>query len=102
MVIQKELVSLLQQTHKTHTIMKTFKVTYNGTALRFANFNREVFAENEREAVISVYAQTMNDNYFPQEDGSILDCDGHEIADATDTRISYDGGYFEATEINED
>lgn len=38
----------------------------------------------------------MDANYFPQEDGSILDCDGNEVATATDTVIEYDGGCFSA------
>jgi len=83
-------------------IMKTFTVTYKGQALRFANFNCEVLAETERKAVIDVYSSIMDENYFPQEDGSIQDCDGNEIADNTDERISYDGGYFLATEVVED
>jgi len=43
----------------------------------------------------------MNDNYFPQEDGSIKDCDGHTIAEADDDTIEYDGGGF-CAEIEED
>ena len=43
----------------------------------------------------------MDENYFPQEDGSILDCDGNELATATDDTIDYDGGCFSAEEIEE-
>ena len=76
--------------------MKCFKVTFKGQALRFKGFIREVIAETERQAVVEVYSSIMDENYFPQEDGSIKDCDGNEIADANDTTINYDGGYFQA------
>jgi len=81
--------------------METYKVTYSGNASRFRNFESEVNANSEREAVEKVYQQVMDENYFPQEDGSILDCDGNEVATANDTVIEYDGGCFSA-EIIED
>jgi len=81
--------------------METYKVTYSGNASRFRNFESEVNANSEREAVEKVYQQVMDENYFPQEDGSILDCDGNEVATANDTVIEYDGGGFSA-EIIED
>lgn len=43
----------------------------------------------------------MDDNYFPQDDGSILDCDGRIIAEDDDSEIEYDGGYFYASEVIE-
>ena len=79
--------------------MKNYRVFYSGNSSLYKNFEREVCAESEREAVIDVYSRLMNENYFPQEDGSILDCDGHEIATATDSTIDYDGGCFMAEEI---
>lgn len=79
--------------------MKTYKVTYSGNASSFRNFSSEVNANSEREAVEKVYQQVLDENYFPQEDGSILDCDGNEIATATDVIIDYDGGCFSAEEI---
>lgn len=82
--------------------MKNYRVTYSGNATRFKNFSEEVFADNAREAVEQVYSERMDDNYFPQEDGSIRDCDGHEIADSSDEYIEYDGGYFSAEEIEDE
>ena len=79
--------------------MKTYKVTYNGNASRFINFETEVTANSEREAVEDVYSQYCDQNYFPQEDNSIQDCDGHIIASPTDDVIEYDGGNFIAEEI---
>jgi len=79
--------------------MKAYKVTYSGNASRFRNFESEVNANSEREAVEKVYQQVMDENYFPQEDGSIKDCDGNTIAEATDNIIEYDGGCFSAEEI---
>ncbi len=82
--------------------METYKVTYSGNASRFRNFESEVNANSEREAVEKVYQQVMDENYFPQEDGSILDCDGNEVATANDTVIEYDGGCFSAEIIEEE
>ena len=82
--------------------MKTYKVTYSGNAIRFRNFSSEVNANYEREAVENVFQQVMDENYFPQEDGSILDCDGNELATATDDTIDYDGGCFSAEEIEDE
>lgn len=79
--------------------MKTYKVTYTGNASRFKNLNEEVNATSERAAVEAVYAERMDSNYFPQEDRSKKDCDGHIIASPTDDIIEYDGGFFTANEI---
>ena len=67
--------------------MKEYKVTYSGNATRFSNFEDIVWADTEREAVEKVFQRVMDENYFPQEDGSILDCDGNELATATDAII---------------
>ena len=79
--------------------MKQYKVTYSGNATRFKNFEDIVLADTEREAVEDVYSIYLNSNYFPQEDGSIKDCDGNTIAEADDTTIEYDGGCFSAEEV---
>lgn len=81
--------------------MKTYEVSYLGNASRFEGFTRTVNAESKREAVESVYQLVLDENYFPQEDGTILDCTGCEIADATDEYIEYDGGYFSAEELQD-
>jgi len=76
--------------------MKNYKVTYSGNASKFKNFETEVYAETEREAVEKVYASVMDENYFPQNDGTIRNCSGDVIADSDDNSIRYDGGYFNA------
>ncbi len=81
--------------------MKTYKVTYTGNASRFKNFETEVLAHSEREAVEDVFGERLDSNYFPQEDGSIKDCDGNTLADPDSDSIEYDGGYFVAEEIEE-
>ena len=81
--------------------MKTYKVFYAGNSTKLSGFETEVSAANEREAVEKVYGQVMDENYFPQEDGSMLDCDGYEVADSTDITIEYDGGCFYAEEIED-
>lgn len=82
--------------------MKTYKVTYSGNSSRFRNFSSEVNAKSEREAVEDVYGDYLDQNYFPQEDGSIKDCDGNIIAEAYDDTIEYDGGCFSAEEIEDE
>lgn len=79
--------------------MKAYKVTYSGNSTKFRNFETVVNADSEREAVEDVYGDYLDQNYFPQEDGSIKDCDGNTIAEATDDTIEYDGGCFSAEEI---
>jgi hypothetical protein len=79
--------------------MKTYKVTYSGNATRFRNFSNTVLASSEREAVEDTYADYLDSNYFPQEDGSITDGDGHTVAEPDDDTIEYDGGSFSAEEI---
>jgi hypothetical protein len=81
--------------------MKEYKVTYSGNATRFKNFEVSVWANSEREAVENAYSQVLDSSYFPQEDGSIKDCDGEIIARPTDETIEYDGGCFSAEEIKE-
>jgi len=80
-------------------IINLYKVTYSGNASRFKNLESEIYARSERAAIETIYQQIMPENYFQQEDGSILDCDGHEVATANDIMIEYDGGYFSAEKI---
>lgn len=54
------------------------------------------------EAVEDVYSEILCENYYPEEDGSITDCDGHTIAEQDDDEIEYDGGYFFAEEQEEE
>jgi hypothetical protein len=79
--------------------MKTYRVTYSGNASRFKNFEEIISASSGRAAVEAVYAENLDSNYFPQEDGSIKDSDGHVIASSTAENIEYDGGFFTANEI---
>lgn len=80
--------------------MNTYKVTYNGNSTRFKNFQIEINANSDREAIEEIYSQYLDDKYFPQEDGSIKDSDGDIIANVDDNTIEYDGGYFSAEMIN--
>ena len=82
--------------------MATHKVIYSGNSTKFRNFEFEVTANSEREAVETAYAKYLDENYFPQEDGSIKDCDGHTVADSNDDTIEYDGGCFYAVSIEEE
>jgi hypothetical protein len=81
--------------------MKMYTVTYSGINRRFRNLAMPVLAESEREAVIKTYRHYMDDNYFAQPDGRIFDADGECIADADDNCIWFDGGYFEAAEVDQ-
>lgn len=81
--------------------MKTYRVTYTGNCLKLKRFEEIINASNEREAVERVYAERMDYNYFPQDDGVIKDCDGDIIALPDHNSISFDGGYFVANDIYE-
>lgn len=82
--------------------MKTYLVTYEGNSTRFKYFEEEVNANSAREAVEGVYSKYLDENYFPQDDGSVKDCDGHTIAEEDDDSIEYDGGGFGAQELTYD
>lgn len=81
--------------------MKTYTVIYTGNSSKYKGFEEETSAKNERDAVEKIYKSIMPENYFPQDDGSILDSDGYEIAGCSDDYIHYDGGHFEVEEIND-
>jgi hypothetical protein len=85
-----------------NSFMKSYIVKFIGSQSRLSGFTEEVEANNEREAVEKVYSEKMNSNYFPQDDGSIKDCDGWVCAEADSDIIEYDGGYFEAVECTYD
>lgn len=80
--------------------MKTYKVSYSGNSTKFNSYGSLmiVYANSEREAVENLYRDYLDTNYFPQEDGSIQDCDGYTIAGPDDVCIEYDGGYLTAEE----
>jgi len=82
--------------------MKMYTVTYSGANGRFKKLAMPVLAESEREAVIKAYRYYLEHRYFEQPDGRIFDADGECIAEAEDDVISYDGGYFQAEEIDQD
>ena len=79
--------------------MTQFQITYTGNATRFKGRTSEIEADTAREAVEQFYQSVLDDNYFPQEDGSIHDNRGYVIAEADDESIEYDGGYFQAEEL---
>jgi hypothetical protein len=83
--------------------MALFRITYNGNNTQAKLFLLNGYylnADNANEAVVRFYRMFMDDNYFPQEDGSIEDEQGREVMAPMDDCISYDGGYFYATETN--
>ena len=80
--------------------MNNYLVTYSGNCTKLNNKQWDILADTEREAVELIYQQVMDDNYFPQDDGSIKDCSGHTVADEDDDTIEYDGGCFSAEIID--
>lgn len=83
--------------------MKNYKITYSGNSTKFKRVCPIEFqGENERDAVESFYKYYLDAAYYPQEDGSILDDLGREVASSTSATIEYDGGYFAAHEIEEE
>ena len=76
-----------------------FKVVYTGSVERYKNRFSIELATDEREAVRQSYARVHDLDYFPQDDGTVLDCDGNIIQNKTEDTIYYDGGYYIAFEI---
>jgi len=79
---------------------KMYKVTYKGNSTRFKDFEQIVVTPSERMAVEKVYFKHCDENYFPDHDGNIFDCDGNNIATPESNTIDYDGGYFIAELID--
>jgi len=83
---------------------KTFKITYTGNSTRAKRLVELpasiVWAENARQAVEEFYKFFFDENYFPQENGEIQDADGVLIAFPRTSFIWYDGGIFEAVEVD--
>lgn len=79
--------------------MKTYKVNYTGTIERHKGITEEVKANSRREAVEKVYKSGYDTDYFPQDDGTILNDASNVIATATDETIEMDGGLLIAEEI---
>ena len=73
-----------------------YKVAYKGNATRFKDFSKIKVANSERMAVEAVYFQYLDEDYFPDHDGNIFDCDGNIIATPESNTIEYDNGYFYA------
>ncbi len=76
-----------------------YKVVYTGSVERYKNKFSIELATSEREAVRQSYARVHDLDYFPQDDGTVLDCDGNIIQNKTEDTIQYDGGYYIAFEI---
>lgn len=81
--------------------MAKYVVFYKGNSTRFKKFSQEIEASSEREASEYIYKELLDENYFPQGNQIVLDCDGNEIATAKDNYIEYDGGGFFAELIEE-
>ena len=79
--------------------MKTYIVTYTGNNSRFKGFRQVVPALSARLATEHVYSYWLDNNYFPQDDESILDSQGNLVASPTDDKMEFDGGYFVAQEV---
>ena len=79
--------------------MKAYIVIYEGNSSRFKGFREKITAPSARKAVEEIYNKFLPHNYFPQENGTIKDCDGDTIAESKYPYIKYDGGYFSAKEL---
>ncbi len=79
-----------------------YKVIYTGSVERYKNRFSIELATDEREAVRESYARVHDSDYFPQDDGTVLDCDGNIIMDQDDDTIYYDGGYYIAERLEQD
>jgi hypothetical protein len=79
-----------------------YKVIYTGSVERYKNRFSIELATDERDAVRQSYARVHDLDYFPQDDGTVLDCDGNIIMDQDDETIYYDGGYYIAERLEQD
>jgi hypothetical protein len=79
-----------------------YKVIYTGSVERYKNRFSIELATDERDAVRQSYARVHDLDYFPQDDGTVLDCDGNIIMDQDDESIYYDGGYYIAERLEQD
>ena len=78
-------------------IKKTFVVTYTGnTDSRFRGFRETIEAKNEREAVERIFHKHNDNNYFPDGNGFIYDCDRNVLAGPGDRSIDWGNGSFVA------
>lgn len=78
--------------------IKIYVVSYIGNSMKYKGFRTTLTATSKRGAVEKFYESYLNYNYFPQEDGTIKDCDGDIIAYPDENEIRFDGGYFTADE----
>jgi hypothetical protein len=79
-----------------------FKVVYTGSVERYKNRFSIELATDERDAVRQSYARVHDLDYFPQDDGTVLDCDDNIIMDQDDNTIYYDGGFYVAERLEQD
>lgn len=78
-------------------INKTFLVTYTGnTDSRFRGFRETIDASSEREAVERIFHKHNDNNYFPDGNGYIYDCDRNVLAGPGDRSIDWGNGSFVA------
>ena len=82
-------------------IKKSFVVTYTGnTDSRFRGFRETIEARSEREAVERIFHKHNDNNYFPDGNGFIYDCDRNVLAGPGDRSIDWGNGAFVAELIS--
>lgn len=84
--------------------MNNYKIQYNGNSrefkTKFANGEYIYIAASKREAVEEFFRTENDSEYYPQEDGSIINASGNLVADADSDTFRYDGGNFFAVQID--
>jgi hypothetical protein len=79
-----------------------FKVIYTGSVERYKNDFSIELATDERDATRQSYARVHEQDYFPQDDGTVKDCDGNIIQDLTEDTIYFENGYYIAEKLQQD
>jgi hypothetical protein len=79
-----------------------FKVIYTGTIERYKNAFSIELATDERDATRQSYARIHERDYFPQDDGTVKDCDGNIIQDIGEDTIYFENGYYIAEKLQQD
>jgi hypothetical protein len=80
--------------------MNTYEITYRGESHKFRAFKATTDAKTAANAIEDIYSDFIPDDYFPQQDGSILDSKGNIVRERGEENIRYKGGEFFAIEVS--
>lgn len=81
-----------------------FQIRYNGNSRLVKGLLNEepiiVYAETERQAVEQWYCDNLNDDYFTDDSGNVINAAGNVVAEPDDNQFNYDGGSIYAVKVS--